>query len=486
LTVTAGRTPDLATREQVVSAISKIYNLSGRPLRIVGVNAYGVRNRFRLREWERILDQLERTERLKRDDQVRLVRERLKVIISFAIKNVPFYGKFSSLLAGIDNADVFDILAKLPPVGKEDINREPEAFLSSARGRHVISRTSGTTGTPFYVHMDRHTFVLGDALWWRRTRWAGYEKADWIARLVGDPIIPLRIKNPEKPWIISHLDRRIYFSTFHLSKHTAVRIGELLKRRKPSFIMGYPSSLEILCSYLEESGFESGWKPKNILFSSEPMYAHQEKIVRRVFQSDIRGIYGSAEKVISAAQCERGTYHLSIVDGYLEGQFGIMENRQPGLVTTLTNRVMPLIRYRIGDVISAEPSLVCKCGRTLPAISPVITKQEDWVITPSGRKISPSAITWAFKHLSGIRKAQLVQDEIASIKVYVDADEANFLEYRTVLKESLREFFFGEMDVEIIKTDRIDVMQSGKSRFVVNKLRRGFPDAATDPESQNG
>jgi phenylacetate-CoA ligase len=350
----------------------------------------------------------------------------------------------------------------------------------------VISRTSGTTGTPFYVHMDRHTFVLGDALWWRRTRWAGYEKADWIARLVGDPIIPLRIKNPEKPWIISHLDRRIYFSTFHLSKHTAVRIGELLKRRKPSFIMGYPSSLEILCSYLEESGFESGWKPKNILFSSEPMYAHQEKIVRRVFQSDIRGIYGSAEKVISAAQCERGTYHLSIVDGYLEGQFGIMENRQPGLVTTLTNRVMPLIRYRIGDVISAEPSLVCKCGRTLPAISPVITKQEDWVITPSGRKISPSAITWAFKHLSGIRKAQLVQDEIASIKVYVDADEANFLEYRTVLKESLREFFFGEMDVEIIKTDRIDVMQSGKSRFVVNKLRRGFPDAATDPESQNG
>jgi len=471
-----------------VGAISKIYAFSGRPLRIVGVNAYGVRNRLRLREWERRLEQLEYTERLKRDDQVRLVREKLKDIISFAIRNVPFYRKFSSLLVKIDGADIFEILEQLPPVGKEDINSEPEAFLSFSHGKHVISRTSGTTGTPFYVHMDRDTFVLGEALGWRRTRWAGYEKADWIARLVGDPIIPLRIKKPKKPWIISRPDRRIYFSTFHLSKDVAVKIGELLNRKKPSYIMGYPSSLEILCSYLEESGFESGWKPKHILFSSEPMYAHQERIIRRVFQSDIRGFYGSGEKAVSAAQCEKGTYHLSLVDGYLEGQFGIMENRQPGLVTTLTNRVMPLIRYRIGDVIRAEPSLMCECGRTLPAISPVITKQEDWVITPSGRKIAPSAIVWAFIHqdISGINKAQVVQEEAASIKVYVDADESSFLKYKTILKESLQKVFFGEMDVEIIRTDRIEVMRSGKSRFVVNKLRSGFPDAAIDAESQNG
>jgi phenylacetate-CoA ligase len=218
------------------------------------------------------------------------------------------------------------------------------------------------------------------------------------------------------------------------------------------------------------------------------MYPYEESIIRRIFQSDISDLYGSDEKVISAAQCEKGNYHLSLVDGHLEGQLGIMENRQPGLVTTLTNRVMPLIRYRIGDVIKAEPSLACECGRTLPVISPVITKQEDWVITPSGRKIAPSAIVWAFIHqdISGINKAQVVQDGAASIKVYVDADESNFLKYRTVLKESLQRVFFGEMDVEIIRTDRIDVMRSGKSRFIVNELRRGFQDAATDPESQNG
>lgn len=463
----------------------KIYDSSGRAMRVLYINAYGLRNNSRYRRWKRLLDEIEYTERLDREAQIELVQKRLREIIGFAIDNVPYYRKFSSLGRDLSTSNVYKIMDELPVIGKEDVNREPEAFLSASSKKYSTSRTSGTTGTPFYVHMDGYTSLLGDALWWRRTRWAGFERCDWVARLVGDPIIPLRVKEPKKPWIISGLDRRIYLSTFHLSRDTAVRIGELLNRKRPAYVMGYPSSLEILSNYLDESGFEIQWRPKNILFSSEPMYTHQEKIIRRVFDSDIRGLFGSGEKVISASQCAEGTYHLSLVDGYLEGQFGIMENRQPGLVTTMTNKVMPLIRYEIGDVIKAKPSFSCGCGRTLPVIDPVITKQEDWVITPSGRKISPSAIVWAFIHqdIRGINKAQVVQEEAGSVKIYVNTDETNYLKYRDMLKESMNKVFFGEMDVEIIRAEQIDVKQSGKSRFIVNKLRRGFEDATADPES---
>ena len=313
-------------------------------MRILLINAYGLRNNARYRRWERLIDGIAYTERLDRESQIGLVRERLMDIIGFAIEKVPFYRRFSHLGKDLEPSNVFEILGEFPVIGKKDIIGEPEAFLSDAPGDYVTSKTSGTTGTPLHVHMDKHTFLLGDALWWRRTRWAGFEDGDWIARLVGDPIIPLRIAEPKKPWIVSGTDRRIYLSTFHLSRETALRMGELLNRRRPEYLMGYPSSLEILSGYLDESGFEIRWRPKNILFSSEPMYTHQEKIIQRVFGSEIRGLYGSGEKLISAAQCGEGTYHLSLVDGYLEGQFGLMENRQPGAVTTLTNRVMPLIR----------------------------------------------------------------------------------------------------------------------------------------------
>jgi len=456
--------------------LKNIYSYSPRFLRSIYVNLYGVKNILRFRKWNRLIEEIQYTERLERGKQVEYTESRLKDIIRTAVNNVPFYSKYAPLVEEMENGSAFDVLPEFPVIDKETINRNPGAFISTSAGRSVDSKTSGTTGTPLTVQMDKYTFVLTDALWWRRTMWAGYRHGDWIARLVGDPVIPLRVKEPEKPWIVSRFDRRIYLSTFHLSRNTASRIGAMLNREKPAFIMGYPSSLEILCGFLGEQGFRADWKPKNVLFSSEPMYPHQEKIIRKVFSADIRGLFGSGERLVSAAQCEEGAYHLSLVDGYVEGQFGIMENVRPAAVTTLTNKVMPLIRYQIGDVIETCPEAKCACGRTLPEISPVITKQEDWIITPSGRKISPSAVTWAFIHLEieGIKNAQVVQSDRSSVKVCLNTGENNFAKYKEVLKKSMNDVFFGEMDVEIVRTDRIDISNSsGKSRFVVNESTQG-------------
>jgi phenylacetate-CoA ligase len=106
-------------------------------------------------------------------------------------------------------------------------------------------------------------------------------------------------------------------------------------------------------------------------------------------------------------------------------------------------------------------------------MSPVITKQEDWVITPSGRKISPSVIVWAFIHqdIDGMTNAQIVQHDRDSVKVYLNTSEDNYMKYKDVLHESMDKVFFGEMKVEIVRTNKIDLGQSGKTRFIVNELR---------------
>jgi phenylacetate-CoA ligase len=457
-----------------LTALSRIYERSPRFLRSVYVNAFGLRNVPRFRRWEKLLDGIEYTETMDKQDQIEYVEKRLIETIRHAIEEVPFYRKFASLASELESRSVFDVLKEFPVIDKEAIIGDPSAFYADGHGDYVVSKTSGTTGTPLSVRMDRDTFLLGDALWWRRTRWNGYEDGDWIARLVGDPVIPLRISEPKKPWMISNFDRRIYLSTFHLSAETAVRIGELLNRKKPEYIMGYPSSLEILCNYLDESGYKVAWRPKNVIFSSEPMYDHQDRIIRKVFGTEIRGLYGSGERMVSAAQCPHGTYHLSLVDGFVEGQFGIMENIRPASVTALTNRVMPLIRYQLGDVIEIEQDAVCPCGRTLPVMSPVITKDEDWIITPTGRKISPSAVVWAFIHqeIDGITNGQVVQHDEEKVTVYLNTSEENFLKYKDVLHKSMDKVFFNEMKVEVVRTDSVDLMESGKSRFIVNKLKK--------------
>jgi len=458
-----------------MSPLKDIYNQSPRFLRNIYIQAFGFNNRRRYGKWNQLIRDLEYTETLGHQAQISFVDKKLKEILGFAIDNVPFYGKFSTLKKDFASHSAFDLLREMPITDKEFINKNPQAFVARGSSGYLTSRTSGTTGTPFLVHMDRDSFLLGEALGWRRATWAGQGPADWVTRLVGDPIIPLREKNPDKPWMISRLDRRIYLSTFHLNQQTAVRIGEFLNRRKPEFIMAYPSSLEILCGFLKASGFQMAWQPKMIFFSSEPMHAHQEALIREVMKTDIRGFYGSGEKLISAGQCNEGKYHLSLVDGFIEGQFGLMETQQPAPSTTLCNRVMPLIRYQIGDHVEPQPGLTCRCGRTLPIMSPVITKHEDFIITPSGRKIAPSAVVWAFIHeeIKDIKKGQVVQEDAHHVKVLLNTDEATFNRYRDVLRESMTKVFFGELEVEVVRTEKIEVSKAGKSRFILNKLAKG-------------
>jgi phenylacetate-CoA ligase len=453
-----------------------LYNSLPAPAQTLALNLYGFRNRLRLAWWERYLASIAHTERMPQHEQERLVARRLRAILTHAVETVPRYEGLRPLGKRLadPSSDVFAVLAEFPITTKSDVLRAPQAYLSSRPGarRPVKTVTSGTTGTPFATWMDAGTFNATDALWWRRNAWSGYRHGQWIARLVGDPVVPLADAHPRRPWRVSWVDRRLYLSTFHLSKETAPAFLDVLERRRPDYLMGYPSALEILSRFCLESGRTLAWHPRAVWFSSEPMFEHQRDAIERAFGAPIVGLFGSAERLVSASQCEAGSYHLALVDGFIEGEFGRLEQRAPSLITTLMNRVMPLIRFELGDVIELLPDAACACGRTLPLMAPVVTKLDDWVETPSGRRVSPSSLTWALKDLGGVRRTQIVQVDERTVEVHIDADEPAATAAAKTLEERLRAMLFGEMTVRCVRDTEIPVLESGKTKFVVRRDRR--------------
>jgi phenylacetate-CoA ligase len=453
---------------------SELYDRMPWLLQTAGLNAFGLRNARRLWQWERYLDSIAETERMPRERQIQWVSQRLRHQLCHVLETVPRYLQLRPLLNDLQapSVDPFEVLARFPIITRGEVVETPERFLSSlfARSQLVKTVTSGTTGTPFATYMDAETFLRTDALWWRRTSWLGYRYPQWIARLVGDPIIPMSDQHPRRPWRVSWVDRRLYLSTFHLTARTAALYFEVLEKRRPEYLMGYPSSLEILVGFASEAGFRPSWCPKAIIFSSEPMWEHQRAAIHDLFPCRIVGLYGSAERIISASQCAHDEYHLSLVDGYVEGQFGILPSSSPSLLTSLMNRAMPLIRFELGDVIHCRPDEHCACGRTLPLMSPVVTKQEDWVETPTGRRISPSALTWAFKDLKGVRRSQIVQSALDRVLVLMDTSPQHFEAAAGTVKERLGSILFGEIEVECQLDKDIPLLASGKTRFVVRNL----------------
>jgi phenylacetate-CoA ligase len=441
----------------------------------VALSLYGVNNRRRRRRWMPIIAALHDSEHWPEDRQREYVGDRLRRLLVDAVRQVPRYESLRPRLAEIEDPanDVFELLALFPPVSREEVLADQDAFLSRAFDRRRLTKTlsSGTTGTPFATWMEPEVFLTNDALGWRRTLWAGYQPGDWIARLVGDPVIPLSIRDPRPAYRVSWTDRRLYFSAYHLDESTAQRIADCLVARRPAFLMGYPSALDALFRFCGGRTDLSAWHPRAVLYSSEPLYEHQLETIRAVIDAPMRGWYSSAERVISAGECEEGQYHLSLVDGYVEGQFAELPVHQPARITGLLNRAMPLIRYELGDTVVPLPGQSCACGRTLPLIDRVLTKVEDSLRTPSGREISGSILTWAFKELPGLKKSQIVQDSRSSVEVRVQTAPADFARVQAVLEARLRDLVFDELQVKFRRVDQLDVLASGKSRFVVSEIR---------------
>jgi phenylacetate-CoA ligase len=90
---------------------------------------------------------------------------------------------------------------------------------------------------------------------------------------------------------------------------------------------------------------------KFVLCSYEFVSAAHRRILQRVFGVPVFNLYGSTETGHLLMEAEEGDMHASLTTAFLE----VLNTDARGVgelaVTTLTNDFMPLIRYRIGDLV---------------------------------------------------------------------------------------------------------------------------------------
>ncbi len=159
--------------------------------------------------------------------------------------------------------------------------------------------------------------------------------------------------------------------------------------------------------------------------------------------------------------------YIEILDENLE----TVEDCETGeiVITDLDNYVMPLIRYRIGDVSSLKND-TCSCGRSLPLLKKVEGRTLDIVKTPNGNRLGGTFWTLLFRSQPGIKTFRVIQETLDGITVeYVkDPTVINInLEYYTkkIKKECGKNFIINFKNVI-----RIPNTISGKTRFVISKL----------------
>ncbi len=115
-----------------------------------------------------------------------------------------------------------------------------------------------------------------------------------------------------------------------------------IKDFKPNIIIGYPSAIKILGELVEKG--QVTVDIMRIISCGEPLGSHLRSYMKTIFKADIINIYGASESLILGVESEHS-------DGmYLFDDMNYIEVESENIyLTSLYNRVQPLIRYKISD-----------------------------------------------------------------------------------------------------------------------------------------
>lgn len=421
-------------------------------------------------------------------DQVR----RLRTLVAHAVRHVPYYRE---TLRRLDlRPDAFRTaadLARLPLIERDQLQRDPEYFVSTAirPDRLVEMRSGGSTGSPRSVYYDPaalfqnaahsardrsiRTPLVGRRAGYRQTlissRHSGIRKAQEF--LDAHALFPRRAR----------LERQ-YLSLADPPAENLARMSEF----RPDVLHGYGSYLGRLFAHARETG-EPWHRPRVVTFGGDGLGPAARALIERELGIPVFGIYQAIEALRIGFECEAhqglhlnvDLYPVRIADAagrtVPDGASGEV------VVSNLVNRGTVLLNYRLGDVAAALPD-PCPCGRSLPRLSPPSGRTDDMVELGPGVLLHPQAVRDLFTEEREVWQYQVVQEGPARFRIDVVAARACDRPATAArIAGRFAERFGERVATEVRFVDEVVRTAQGKVRAVLVMPAAGCPAPAPRP-----
>ncbi|MBX9625564.1 MAG: phenylacetate--CoA ligase family protein [Gemmataceae bacterium] len=393
----------------------------------------------------------------------------LKVQLRHAYDTVPYY-RAAWRAAGAHPDDVRSLadLEAFPVLTKADIRRHERDLIAAGYdpAKLRLKRTSGSTGVPLNIRIDEPAARWKLACTVRSDEWSGWRLGQRVAKVWGNPEyrqfgLRGRLRN-------HLLDRAVYLDTLDLTPGRIAAFVAAIRRHRPGLVFGHAHSLYLLACAMKKAGVDDV-RPNGIISTAMILHDWQRVVIEQVFGCPVTNRYGCEEVSLIASECEaHHGLHLNADSVYAE-----VPADGKLLVTDLSNRAMPLIRYRIGDVVVSAGGRLCRCGRGLPLIERVEGREADYVVTPAGRLISGISLTENFAlHIPGTAQVQVVQETVHHLRIRMVADAGFDAAARRKVAELVRETFGPGVRWDLELVDAIPQEASGKYRFCISHVAR--------------
>jgi phenylacetate-CoA ligase len=389
--------------------------------------------------------------------------EKLHLITKHCRHNIPYYQQLFGDYDYHENdfTSVSDI-TKLPILTKEILRKEEAKIKAQNVKPFFIQHTSGSTGSPLEIWVDEVTYKMAMALLVDHEENHGVRFGDRRATFAGRMIKPSAEMSAPYSFFNKAENQRI-FSSYHLNDNTFDAYSKELESFDPIEIIGYPSAIYDLSRRYLKSNKSPKFKPKAIITNSETLLVWQKETIETVFDCEVYDYYGTAEYIVFAGQSSDKSYRLNPLIGITELLPNSYSSESKRLVaTTLTNEVMPLLRYETGDQCVIDD----RYSSAEQIIKSFVGRLDDYVTTKDGRKIG--RLDHIFKGMKDVHEAQIIQNSIYNFTINLVCDPLKLNELKNEIEENLKARIGSEIDVTIQSTRAINRAANGKFRSVIS------------------
>ncbi len=401
-----------------------------------------------------------------------LQKKRMAQLFRHCSNYIPYYKRIHEEWKTSPGDDPFLTLKRFPYLDRHIIKSESQGnFIDSNRKIHFTDYTSGSSGIQGKFHSDRDSYSMAIAiqmLWWQ---WAGYRFGDKLFQLGISP------KRGLMKGLKDILLRVNYSDAFGISE-SIIRDNLCRMRNKYGyFFMGYPSAIY---EYAKVAN-KIGWNDihfNSVVSWGDKLFPHYRDLIEKQFHTRVFDTYGACENTMIAAQCEYQNYHVMTPHIFLEILDENGNEVSPGemghvVVTRLDNYLMPLIRYKIGDLaVKADPGAQCPCGRNLPMLTKIVGRDTDIVYTPGGKSLIVHFFTGIFEFIEEIDQFQIVQNSPDDIIIhYVPGEhfsDSTLNSIRDIIYAKAKERF----PFQFVEASMISASPSGKPQIIVSRINQ--------------
>lgn len=404
-------------------------------------------------------------------------------LLDHAYENVPYYRRVFDE-RGLKPKDIQDFkdLQLLPYLTKEIIQKNLEDLKARnyPPSKFGYVTTGGSTGIPMGFYLENG---VSNAREWAfmLTQWnrVGFKIGDRCVVLRGNAV---RSASKGKFWEYDPINKNLILSSYHLTDENMPKYIEKIKKFKPNFIQAYPSAITILAKFMQEHSIRPFYSVKALLCGSENLYTWQRELLEEVFQCRVYSWYGNSEQAVLAGECEKSTYY------HIFPEYGIVELIGKGgkpltgedeigeiVATGLNNFICPLIRYRTMD-LAVPANGMCECGRNYPLLRNVEGRLQELIVTKNGRLISMTAINMHSDVFDNVKQFQFYQDKNGEVIFNIVRKDGYTEKDTGYIEKELGKKLGYDVDLIIRFVDSIPRTQSGKYRFLIQKLPIEFGD----------